>query len=229
MTKPGPAPKSIGRSASTPWWVYAIAVLPPLLLCSAVLLQPWIPPADLFRDPLSVAHDAAAKGECCHAYYGFISLLGGLLWSAAAAIALFAATVLFTRQTAPTAQRFLLSAGLLTGMLMIDDVFQGHEFVYPTLFGISEPVTVGVYAVLLASHLWYFRQRIIEVGPGLLVVALVAFAVSVLTDLFVSHEVVWQRGGEDGSKLLGISSWTAFHWRAALYYTAADRSALSSE
>ena len=89
------------RITSTPTWVNVVAVVPALLVCLAVALQPWINPDDLFRDPLAVAYDAAAKGECCHAYYGMLSLLSGLLWCAGASISLFAATVLVTRRAEP--------------------------------------------------------------------------------------------------------------------------------
>ena len=200
---------------TTPAWVNIIAIVPALLVCLAVAVQPWINPDDLFRDPLAVAYDAAAKGECCHAYYGMLSLLSGLLWCAGASIALFAATVLVTRGGEPGTMQFFLSVGLLTTLLMVDDVFQAHEFFYPRLFGIPEAVTVGFYAALLASHLWLFRRYILALGPGLLIVSLVAFAVGVLTDLLASGVSVWARFGEDGTKLVGISAWTAFHWRAA--------------
>lgn len=206
-------------------WVTVIAVVPPVLLCAAVALQPWIPPADLFRDPLAVAYDAAAKGECCHAYYGFISLLSGLLWCVGASVACLAATVLYANGSAPGAWRFFASAGALTAMLTVDDVFQGHEFVYSVLFGIPETITVGVYAVLLAVHLWCFRQRIIALGPGLLAISLVAFTIAVLADLLVPPEIDWQRLAEDGTKLLGICTWTVFHWRAAWIHLVTDRGA----
>ena len=196
-------------------WVYLVAIIPPVLLCTAIALQPYVEPAELFRDPLSVALDAAARGECCHAYYGFVSQLGNLVWVGGSFIALFAATVLFTRGNSPGAGQFMAAAGMLTGILVMDDMFQGHEFVYPTLFGIPEIFTVAIYALLVAAYLWRFRTRILAVGPGLLIISLLAFAIGVMADLFVSDTVAWHRLTEDGSKLLGICTWTAFHWWAA--------------
>ena len=203
------------RNSTTPAWLNIIAVVPALLLCVAVGLQPWIPADDLFRDPLAVAFDAAAKGECCHAYYGMLSLLSTLLWCAGASIALFTATVLVSRRNAPVAAKFFLSVGVLTTLLMVDDAFQGHEFFYPLLFRLPESATVGIYAAMLVTHLWFFRRHILALGPGLLVVSLLAFAVGVLTDLLATGGTLWARLGEDGTKLIGISAWTAFHWRAA--------------
>ena len=197
------------------WWVFLIALVPAVVICAVIGLQPFIDPADLFRDPLTVAHEAAAIGECCHAYYGAVSQLGGLIWAGGALIALFAASVMLAHGASRTAWQFMAAIGLLTGLLVVDDVFQGHEFVYPTLFGIPEAATAGVYAALMLAILWVFRRLIIETGPDLLIIALIAFAVGVVTDLFVSDQVSWHRLAEDGSKLIGITSWTTYLWWAA--------------
>jgi hypothetical protein len=189
--------------------------LPAILLCAAIGLQPYIDPDHLFRDPLDVAQEAAAQGECCSVYYGFVSQLGGLVWVGGAFIALFAAMVLFTQGSARVAWQFMAAVGMFTGLLVIDDVFQGHEDVYPKLFGIREELTAVFYAVLLAGILWIFRRHIIDVGPELLIISLIAFAVSMTTDLFVPDEVSWHRFAEDGSKLVGITSWTTYLWWAA--------------
>jgi len=196
-------------------WVYLISVVPPILLGVVIAAQPYIDPAELFRDPLSVAHDAAAKGECCHAYYGFVSQLGGLIWAGGSFIAFLAAAVLFSRRNTCKDWRFMAAAGALTSILVVDEVFQGHEFVYPTLFGLSETVVFAIYALLAVAYLWHFRRIIIEVGAGLLIISLTAFATSIMSDLFVSDELSWHRLAEDGSKLLGICTWTAFNWWAA--------------
>jgi len=198
-----------------PPWVYLIALLPPILLCAILGLQPHIDPSELLRDPLAVAQSAADIGECCHAYYGFLSQVGGLVWVGSAFVVTFAATILFNRENVTGAWQFMIAAGALTSILVVDDMFQGHEVVYPTLFGISQAVTVAVYALLVVAYLLNFRRQIIEVGPGLLIISLLAFAISVAADLFVSPNFVWHRLLEDGAKLVGICCWTTFHWWAA--------------
>ena len=109
----------------------------------------------------------------------------------------------------------MAALGMFTGLLVIDDVFQGHEDVYPKLFGIQEEITLVLYGALLAGILWIFRRHIIDVGPELLIISLIAFAFSMATDLFVSDLVSWHRFAEDGSKLVGITSWTTYLWWAA--------------
>ena len=48
-----------------------------------------------------------------------------------------------------------------------------------------------------------------------MILALGAFAASAMVDLFLSEDLPLYRFGEDGSKLLGIAAWAAFHYRAA--------------
>lgn len=192
-------------------WVYLIALLPPILLCTIAGLQPYIDPSELFRDSLVVAQDAADNNECCHAYYGSLSLLGGLIWVGSAFVATFAATVLFNRENVTGAWQFMIAAGALTSILVVDDMFMGHETVYPNLFGIPQAGTIAVYALLVVAYLLNFRRQIIEVGPGLLIISLLAFAISVATDLFVSPNFVWLHLMEDYAKLVGIFCWTTFH------------------
>ncbi len=206
---------SQGLSNRPGLWVILIAVLPAVLLCAAIGLHPYIEPDVLFRDPLAVAHDAAAQGQCCHAYYGFVSQLGILVWGGGSFTALFAAMVLFTQGSSRGAWQFMAAAGVLTGLLVIDDVFQGHEVVYPKLFGVPESFVFVIYAALMVGLLWKFRRQIMEVGPNLLIISLIAFSVSVAVDLLVSDEVSWHRLVEDGSKMVGITSWTTYLWWAA--------------
>jgi hypothetical protein len=192
-------------------WLYLIALLPPILLCTIAGLQPYIDTSELFRDSLVVAQDAADNNECCHAYYGSLSMLGGLIWVGSAFVATFAATVLFNRENAKGASQFMIAAGALTLILVVDDMFMGHETVYRALFGIPQRVTIAIYALLVVAYLLNFRRLIIEVGPGLLIISLLAFAISVATDLFVPPNFDWLHVMEDGAKLVGIFCWTTFH------------------
>ena len=189
--------------------------MPPVLLSAIFGLQPFVEPAYLFRDPLAAAKQAAELGQCCHAYYGALSQLGVLVWAASAVVTAFAAALLRHQKDPNNAWQFMLAAGALSTLLVVDDVFQGHEFVYIRLFGIPEVVTVAIYAVLVVAYLWVFRRMIAAAGPVLLVISLFGFAISAVSDLFVSVDTAWGSIMEDGSKLVGIFCWTAFHGWAA--------------
>lgn len=49
----------------TPFWLYVISLVPPAILVAIGAVQPWVPPAELFRDPLVVAEGAGSG--CCGA------------------------------------------------------------------------------------------------------------------------------------------------------------------
>ncbi len=198
-----------------PFWVYLLALVPPVVACTIAIFQPYVDPSVLFRDPLVVAEDAASRGECCHAYYGLFSQLGGLVWMGGAFVAVFAAAILRKRGAVANDWQFMLAAGALSALLAADDVFQGHDVIYIKLFGIPEIVSVGIYASLAAAYLFRFRRQILESGPGLLAISLAAFACSVVTDLIVPPSFVWHRIAEDGAKLIGIFCWTVFHGHSA--------------
>ncbi|MGI9292089.1 MAG: hypothetical protein ACR2QG_12545 [Gammaproteobacteria bacterium] len=207
---------SVNLQANPPGiWVYVMALVPPVLLSVVAEFQPFVDSSELFRDTLAVAQTAADNGECCRAYYGLISTLGGLVWIGSAFITLFVAVSLFNRPSTSGATQFMVWATALTLALVLDDMFQLHEYIYPYVIGIPQKVVMLIYGVLVAAYLYKFQRHIFAVGPGLLIISLFTFMVSAVADMFVSADLAWHRLVEDGSKLVGIFSWTAFHWWAA--------------
>lgn len=205
-----------GERAASPAWLYAVAVGPAAAVIAAVWLQPWVKPGWLLRDPLFVAATADA---CCRMYYGLVSNLGVLVWCATAAVCLFAALQLRRRQAGRRVVRFFLLGGLLTGLLLMDDLFFGHESVYPRLLGIDEAGVVAGYVVLTLGYLWAGRGQVRRTDHRLLALALLGFAASAGVDIFLPDTDNWLIVVEDGGKLVGITSWAAYHIRAAWLFT----------
>jgi hypothetical protein len=197
----------------TPIWLYVISIVPPAILVTIGVVQPWIPPVELFRDPLSVAMDAGK--DCCHIYYGFFSNLGVLLWCSAASVCFFASMVLVQRKVDRREILFMISAGLFTGLLLFDDLFQAHEIIYPKILGVDEIYVFAAYMIFTGVYLSFFRYLIVRNGYSLMLISLTLFAISIITDTFFESEEILRRITEDGTKFIGISSWTAFHFRAA--------------
>lgn len=198
----------------TPGWLYLLATLLPATLAAIAVFQDLVPADALFRDPLIVAHEAAASGDCCHIYFGVLSNMGVLLWCAGASVCLFASIVLISRRASLVQVYFMLFAGLLTAILMFDDLFQAHEFVYPALFGINEKSVFAVYVLLILGYLALFGVQIFQSDFAMILISLAAFAMSVLADTLMPPGGPAYRLLDDGAKLVGIASWTAFHSRA---------------
>ena len=140
--------------------------------------------------------------SCCHFYYGFISNLGVMLWTAAAAVCLFASfasLLLFRTNRRSEDAEFLAAAGVFTGWLALDDLFMIHEDVLPW-FGVPQIVTYGAYAAITALYFLYAWRQILAFRPVLMAHSERAVRVFL----------------EDGTKFLGILAWTSFHVAIAL-------------
>ena len=211
----------------TPGRVYAIALLVPVLAIAAVM---WagLAPTEMLRDPIMVA-----GGEQSEFYLGLFSNLGVVLWTAAAAICLFAASEM---SAAPDrqARQLLLYAGLFTLLLMLDDLFMLHENHAGALFYI-------MYAIGILYYVVRFFRLILQLDVVLFALTIPLFGNAVLLDLApwrllpgegievpqaiasspLERDEVRQLGRElrylleDGCKFVGICCWTAFHIRAA--------------
>jgi hypothetical protein len=162
-----------------------------------------VPPWLFTRDPAAI--------HVSDPMFGALSNLGVILWAAAASVALLAATVL--RDPADARLRaYLLSVGLLTAWLLLDDLYMLHERLLPDVLGVPQPLVYAVYALLVAAVWFRFRPEIAATSWRLLVLALACFAFSIASDQGPGswHRWSWLAFIEDGAKLVGIASWLAY-------------------
>ena len=137
---------------------------------------------------------------------GFLSSVGYLLWMAAAAIALFAAS---TRQIqGPAAYRqFAYCGGGFSLWLCLDDMFLVHDRY------LGEAFLYVTYAFFTGMLLFRFRGPLRRFGGDTFLVSVVLLGLSVLTDELQwlwpnSYETV--QIFEEGFKFLGIAAWLSF-------------------
>lgn len=150
-------------------------------------------------------------------YVGCFSNFGVLIWCSTAAVCLFSGGLLFVDGTVRETSLFILCSGLMTSVLMFDDLFMLHEEVLPDHFFIPQPVVFLGYIGMIVAYLYRFRQVILSTDYlPLLLLALGFFGMSAFVDLFVTPEE-FQFAGlqvryliEDGLKLLGIVSWATY-------------------
>lgn len=142
-------------------------------------------------------------------FVGALSNIGIVLWSVTASICLFASRVLKQRG-AHTNARFLLAFGLLTTLLLLDDLFMLHDYIFSKYFGISQVITYGVYGILTLIFLYQFRAQILSNNNMiLLLLAFLFFGSSISLDLFV-QETNLKYFLEDALKFLGIVGWLVY-------------------
>jgi hypothetical protein len=158
-----------------------------------------------------------------HPLAGLLSNLGVLVWCAGSAIALFTALRYRTGPGATTA-RYLLSGGLLSTYLLLDDLFMLHELVAGSSLGLPEDAVYLVLGGAVLVHLTLFRRFLLAIGPWPLFIALALLGCSMITDMLQEHLLwmgPWRNVLEDGFKWLGIVAWSAQFIHLALRFTRA--------
>jgi hypothetical protein len=140
-----------------------------------------------------------------------LSNIGVVIWSAAAGVCFFTYGIIRARGSGDANPHFFLAAGLITLLLLLDDLFMLHEVVFPVHLGVPEDVVYATHACLLLWFLVWFRSVILQSSFLLLVLAFAGFSVSIGVDLTASlYFVPGLYVFEDGGKLFGIVSWTGY-------------------
>jgi hypothetical protein len=149
-------------------------------------------------------------------YAGFLSNVGILVWCSTAAICVFCAALLHQEiDSGRDLAQFFLFSGLITSILLVDDLYLLHSLIFPRYLHIPEKLVYLGYGVGLLLYLMRFRTVILKSEFPLLIFALGFFGLSIIIDIrpvdFYGQNLL-----EDGSKLLGIISWATYFINAGL-------------
>jgi len=143
-----------------------------------------------------------------HPFIGIVSNIGILLWCATCAILVFSYIVLKKIAKKKTLL-FLLFSGMLTGVLLIDDLFMLHDYIFYSL-GMNQLTMYTMYVFIFTIYFFHYRMYILQIqNRTFLILALVFLSGSVGLDIFVENVGI-QYFFEDGLKLLGITNWFLF-------------------
>lgn len=184
-----------------------LLIYTPVVIAFAILIliriRTGIAIAEFTRDPLGFTG--------LPVYKGLVSNLGVIIWAGAAAVCFFSYSVVRARSTGGGRSHFLLFAGLVTVLLTLDDLFMLHEVVFPEHLGVPQNIVYATHVFLLLSFLVWYRSTILQTGFLLLALAFVGFGVSVGVDFIAPMvSVPGLYIFEDGGKLFGIVSWSAY-------------------
>jgi hypothetical protein len=103
--------------------------------------------------------------------------------------------------------RLLAGAGLLSLLMLADDLLQLHKPLFPEATGLPSAVLLCVYAVALAAWAWVNRSAIADSDVGVLLVGLAFFALWIAVKVQPVSEVASVAAG---AKLCGIAGWAAY-------------------
>lgn len=193
--------------------VAAVVYLPVLLLLLATIAVAELKDVSIvvfLRDTTAVAGGRF--------YFGALSNIGILLWCATATACFLTSGVSRRTSKGSNTSLFFLCAGLITTMLMVDDLFLVHERVAPDYLGLSSNTTFLIYGALAAAFFLYFRGVIFRSDYALLLPALLFLAGSVVVDQLDDNgllSLVVESTDirfllEDGPKLFGIAGWFSY-------------------
>lgn len=163
----------------------------------------------LMSDPAAVNGTSAAVG--------FLSNLGVVIFAGSAAVALFAAFVHHRTRSHPEHAGLFAAVGILTLVIMLDDLYMVHDRILSGRFGIGTDATAPVYALAAALIGWRWRALLHGSGLPLAVSALLWLSISVGIDSHIIPAPSTSLIYEDGAKFVGMVGWSAW-----IGYAAAD-------
>lgn len=145
-------------------------------------------------------------------YIGLISNLGILFWCATASILIFS-SILLRRTNAHKISGFLMFSGMISMLLLIDDLFMFHETV-------SEALFFGIYFFSLIALIIFHHQTILGTDYMLWLVSFILLSASVIIDLATRFGLRLPHSSlvEDSAKFLGIIMWFAYFARTSFRY-----------
>jgi hypothetical protein len=142
-------------------------------------------------------------------YAGVLSTTGGLLWWTAATVSYVSAWIARVRGVATAG--FWLGLAILTTVLALDDLYQGHEVFYRVYLHLPEEVSGAIYAVAAAALAFAYRSYLRTLPWRIALVALVLFSVSEILDFsYPQGDTGYELLLEDGTKFAGIAAWALF-------------------
>lgn len=186
-----------------------------VLLFSITMISVYyhIPGKYFTRDPISLFNG--------YPFIGVISNIGILFWCSTSAICLFSSAIHSQRKHTEVSV-FLFFSGLLTLLLLLDDLFMFHDTIFPHYLFIPKIAVYLGYLLLMTIYFIKFGKLILTTEYTILYIACGFFALSMICDVF------WVQNSmeflvEDGFKLFGIVTWFIFFIRTCfteVLYTA---------
>ncbi len=145
-------------------------------------------------------------------YLGFFSYIGILFWCGTAVICLFTRSLIHDEPENNRARQFLLYSGLITSLLMFDDLFLLHENVLPIYFSLPKNIVYLIYVNIILVYVVLFRNELMETEYVILIIASGLIGISQFVDL-VPMPIPEDSFLEDAVKLFGIVTWFTYYTR----------------
>jgi hypothetical protein len=158
--------------------------------------------------------------------WGIFSYFGILMWAASTACCAVAWTFLTRTSRSHPLRPWFLASAVLSAALTVDDAFLIHDLVLSDYAGIPEALVLVGYAVAIAWYLFRFRRELLaRDDSAVFLVSVFLLGSSLVIDLAirVTGEFRYASTLEDLPKLLGITAWVYFFFRATVEIVTEER------
>ncbi|MDJ0615539.1 MAG: hypothetical protein QNJ63_02130 [Calothrix sp. MO_192.B10] len=196
-------------------WLIFVKIYTPILLFLLLVIflnfVTGIPISKFTRDPAAIAD--------INPFFGLVSNIGILLWCGTVSICFFSSTIIrkynqhIDLYKVRDFSNFLMIAGFITLILLLDDLFLFHELVFPIFLKIPGKFLYASYAIIISWYFFRFRNIIIKTEWTFLFLSLLCFGTSIIIDALrdiLDISIYQAHLFEDGFKLLGIFSWLSY-------------------
>jgi hypothetical protein len=159
----------------------------------------------LFNDP---AHELGTP------LWGVFSYFAILMWAASTTCCVIAWIFLTRTSRSHPLRTWFLASAVLSGALTIDDTFAIHDVVLFENMGISERRVFLIYSIPVIWYLVRFRRELLDRQDSALFMVSLLFLGSSLAIDVIHRPFPFVASIEDLTKLLGITAWLYFFFRA---------------
>lgn len=174
-------------------------------------------PIEIFtRDPAVIATSETIIpfiDDYHNPFLGIISQIGILFWCISASLCLFCSVIIVQKKSSwYNYAYFLRFFGLITLILLLDDLFLLHESIFPQILKTPEELIYFCYVVTVIIGLIKYKKIILQTNWIVFLLSLIFFSFSMIIDKinFFTYSVGLTILLEDGFKLLGIVSWLCY-------------------
>jgi hypothetical protein len=179
----------------------------PLIVLILVAVQDEFPIQDMLSDP--------AETQRFDPLIGIVSTFGVFGWFVAAGATFLAWLV--------CRAGWFAAMCTLSAVMGIDDALLLHDSIFPGRLGINETLVLAAYCLLAVAVVVLYRHEFVANTPGLLIIVVILFALSLALDRHGVRELLGLNGErydlaafiEDGGKLLAIWAWVTYVMLAA--------------
>ena len=154
-------------------------------------------------------------------YIGILSNVGIVLWSFTVAVLFLTYKLSKVLDSNKKLSGFLIFSGGLSLLMLIDDLFMLHDYVFPIYLHFHDSIFYFIYGISVIMIFYFYFDLILKSDYLLFLAAFGFFALSGFFSESIYYfgiKIPHQHIFEDGTKFIGIISWFFYFIRTCYRY-----------